>query len=50
MMMQARKINILGLCETQMPGEGTKLLHGNYHLLYKGGRTARHGVDFIVNE
>ena len=50
MTMQERKIDILGLCETRLPGEGTKLLHDNYQLLYKGGRTARHGVGLIVSE
>ena len=50
MMMQERKIDILGLCETRLPGEGTKLLHNSYQLIYKGGREARHGVGFIVSE
>ena len=50
MMMQERRMDILGLCETRLPGEGTKLLHGNYQLFYKGGRMARHGVGFVVSE
>ena len=50
MMMEERKIDILGLCETRLPGEGTKLLHNNYQLFYKGGEAARHGVGFVVSE
>ena len=50
MMMQARQIDILGLCETHLPGEGTKILHDNYQLLCKGGREAQHGVGLIVIE
>ena len=50
MMMQERRIDILGLCETRLPGEGTKLLHNNYQLFYKGGRTTRHGVGLVVSE
>ena len=50
MMMEERKIDILGLCETRLPGEGTKLLHNNYQLFYKGGRAAQHGVGFLVSE
>ena len=50
MMMQKRSIDILGLCETRLQGEGTKLLHDNYQLFYKGGMEARHGVGVIVSE
>ena len=48
--MQKRNIDILGLCETCLPGEGNKLLHDNYQLFFKGGRDTRHGVGVIVNE
>ena len=48
--MQKRNIDILGLCETRLPGEGNKLLHDNYQLFFKGGRDTRHGVGIIVNE
>ena len=50
MMMEERNINILGMCETRLRGEGTELLHNNFQLFFKGGREARHGVGFIVNE
>ena len=49
LMMQERRIDILGLCETRLPGEGSKLLHNDYQLLYKGGIQARHGVGVIVS-
>ena len=32
MMMEERDIDILGLCETRLPGEGTKLIHNNYSI------------------
>ena len=50
MMMRKRNIDILGLCETRLSGEGTKLLHGDYQLFYKGGRDAKHGVGVIVSD
>ena len=50
MMMRKRNIDILGLCETRLSGKGTKLLHGDYQLFYKGGRDAKYGVGVIVSD
>ena len=50
MMMKERNIDILGLCETRLPGEGTKLLHDDYQLFYSGGRNTKHGVGVIVSD
>ena len=33
-----------------MTGEGTKLFHDNYQLIYSGGREAKHGVGVILTE
>ena len=49
LMMQERRIDVLGLCEIRLPGEGNKLLHSDYQLFYKGGMQARHGVGVIVS-
>ena len=48
MLMKERKLDIIGLCETRLTGEGTKLLHDNYQLIYSGGREAKHGVGVIL--
>ena len=48
--MHKTNIDILGLRETRLPGDGNKLLHDNYQLFFKGGRDARYGVGVIVNE
>ena len=50
MMMKKKNIDILGLCETRLPGEGIKLLLDDYQLFYKGGRDAKHGVGVIVSD
>ena len=46
--MQARKLDILGLCETRYRGSGRKVLHDDYLLIYSGGDEARHGVAVII--
>ena len=50
MLMKERNLDIIGLCETRLTGEGTKILHDDYQLFYKGGMEARHGVGFIVTK
>ncbi|XP_068235925.1 uncharacterized protein [Palaemon carinicauda] len=50
MLMKARKLDIIGLCETRLTGQGTNLLHDNYHLIYSGGGEAKHGVGVILTE
>ena len=49
-LMKERNLDMLGLCETRLSGNGTKLLHDNYHLFYSGGREAKHGVGVIMRE
>lgn len=48
-MMIDKNIEILGICETRLPGEGTKIIHNNFHLIFKGMISDRkYGVAFIV--
>ena len=50
MLMKKRRMDLLGLCETRLSGEGTKLLHEDYQLFYSGGREAKYGVGFIASK
>ena len=34
--MKERRLDILGLCETRLKGEGQRVLHHDYKLIYKG--------------
>ena len=49
MMMKERRLDLLGVCETRMTGSGSKLIHDNYQLIYKGREQERkYGVAFIM--
>lgn len=47
-LMKERKLEILGLCETRVRGEGQKVLHDDYRFIYKGAEGGRHGVGFVL--
>lgn len=49
-LMEERALDLLGLCETRLKGEGMKMLHNNYVLVYSGGNEGRHGVGVVVKE
>ena len=48
-MMKRRKLDVLGLAETRVRGEGRKIVHGDYTLVWKGKDDARHGVGILVS-
>ena len=47
-LMKVQKLEILGMCETRLRGNGEKILHDNYKLIYSGEEDGRHGVAFMV--
>lgn len=48
-MMIERNLDILGICETRLPGEGSKKLHLDYQLIYKGKENQRmYGVALML--
>ena len=48
-MMTDRNIEIMGICETRLPGQGTNVIHNNYQLIFKGMDSERkYGVAFIL--
>lgn len=49
-LMLDRRLDILGVCEARLTGEGSKVIHNNYQLLYSGGEAHRHGVGVILTE
>ena len=48
--MKERNLDMLGLCETRFNGEGIKVLHDDFQLIYKGGENAKHGVGIIMTK
>lgn len=48
-LMLERNIDIVGIFETRCSGEGTKMIHNAYRLIYKGMKDERkYGVAFII--
>jgi len=47
-LMKERKLDILGLCETRMKGNGRSTVHGDFVLLHSGTDTTRHRVALLV--
>ena len=46
--MKSRKLTVLGLCETRMKGNGEKMLHEDYKLIFSGREDGRHGVGVVL--
>ncbi len=46
--MKDRNLELIGLCETRVK-EGRKVLHDDYHLIYKGCDEGRGGVAYILS-
>jgi hypothetical protein len=46
--MKERNLDILGLCETRMNGNGRELFHEDYMSLFDGAYSKKHGVAFTV--
>ena len=48
-MMMERRLDILGICETRLVGEGRKTVHSNFELIFKGMEVGRkYGVAFVL--
>ena len=47
--MEERKLDILGLCETRFRGVGDRVIHNNYRLLYSGENDGRAGVGIVLS-
>ena len=47
-MMKARRLDILGLCETRCKNSGQRRLHEDYKIIYSGVDDGRHGVAFML--
>lgn len=45
MLMKERNLDIIGLCETLLTGQGTNILHDDCKLFNMGGMEARHKWD-----
>ena len=46
---KSRRIDVLGLAETRLKGNGDQVIHGNYRIIYSENEDGRHGVDFILS-
>jgi len=42
--LKARDFSVLGLCETRVKGNGERVLHGDYKLIFSKRADGRHGV------
>ena len=42
--MQEKRLDVLGLCETRLKGNGTWIIHEDFRLFYSGEEKGRHGV------
>lgn len=49
-LMKDRRLDTVGLCETKLSEEGTKIIHDNQNMVYKGGKDTGHGVGFMVTK
>ena len=50
-MMKERNLDLLGVCETRMPGQGSKVIHEDYQLIFKGrDQERKYGVAFIMTQ
>lgn len=48
-MMKRRRLDVLGVSETRLQGEGRRTIHENYQLLWKGrDDSTQHGVGILV--
>lgn len=47
-LMERRKLDVLGLCETRWKGKGRKVVHNDYEIIYSGGDDTRHGVGVML--
>src|SRR5215469_13639357 len=49
LLMEGRRLDIMGVCEARYKGQGVKRLHNDYVMIYKGKEEeARHGVAIIM--
>ena len=46
--MEERRLDILGLCETRLKGSGDSTVHNNYRLVYSGVTNGKYGVGFMM--
>ena len=49
-LMQERRIDVLGLCETKLAGKRSRTLHENYQPIFSGAGDTRHGVGVMLSE
>ena len=47
-LMDERKLDILGLCETRLKGSNDRLIHYNYRLVYSGDDEGSSGVGLVL--
>ena len=45
--MEEKKLDLLGVCETRTKHEGEKKIHNDFKYIYKGNEEGRHGVGFV---
>ena len=47
--MKSRRLDVLGLAETRLKGNGDQIIHGNCKMIYSGNDDGRHGVGIILS-
>ena len=48
-LMKLRMLDVLGLAETRLKGNGDQMIHENYRMIYSGNDDGRHGVGIILS-
>ena len=46
--LKARYFSVLGLCERRIKGNGERVLHGAYKLVFSRRADGRHGVAVVI--
>ena len=47
--MQEKRLDLLGLCETRLKGNGNRIIHEDGRLFYSGEEEGRHGVGIALS-
>ena len=49
-LMEERRLEVLGVCETRLKGQGIKVVHGDYQMIFKRRDDERkYGVALVVS-
>ena len=47
-LIEEKRLDVLGICETRFKGNGDRIIHEKFRLIYIGGEEGRHGVGIVL--